>query len=182
MTTTPAFGSYGPGLDAQPVPLLFVDLDDTIRHGFDTLGRFVNGPDDVGIFPEAITMMGRWREAGGRVVGVSNQGGIALGRVDREQVSAAMARTYELAENLIEMLAWCSHHPAAPDPMWRDCWCRKPMPGLLIGAWALLLNRYPNEHYPRSMMMMVGDRAEDFGAAAAAGIKFQWAREWRAEA
>ncbi len=35
-------------------PLLAVDLDGTVRHGKAELGRFVNGPDDVVVFPEAV--------------------------------------------------------------------------------------------------------------------------------
>ena len=52
------------------VPLLAVDLDGTVRHGFDELGRFVNGPDDVVVFPEAVEQMRRWKARGGRIIGV----------------------------------------------------------------------------------------------------------------
>lgn len=44
------------------VPVLYLDLDGTVRHGHDELGRFVNGPDDVVVFPEATAMMRRWND------------------------------------------------------------------------------------------------------------------------
>jgi hypothetical protein len=36
----------------KAVPVLYLDLDGTVRKGKDELGRFVNGPDDVELFPE----------------------------------------------------------------------------------------------------------------------------------
>jgi hypothetical protein len=44
-------------------PLLCLDLDGTVRHGKDELGHFVNGPEDVIVFPEAVEMMRRWKDA-----------------------------------------------------------------------------------------------------------------------
>src|SRR3954451_9677101 len=73
------------GRTATEKALLVVDIDGTVRQGKDdALGRFVNGPEDVVVFPEAVTMMQRWKDAGGRIAGVSNQGGIGLGIVSEE--------------------------------------------------------------------------------------------------
>jgi hypothetical protein len=63
------------------VPLLCLDLDSTVRKGKSELGRFVHGPGDVEVFPEAVEMMRRWKNAGGRIIGVSNQGGVANGEI-----------------------------------------------------------------------------------------------------
>jgi len=80
------------------VGILYLDIDGTVRHGKEQLGRFVNSPEDVVVFPEAVRQMKRWREAGGRIIGVSNQGGIALGLVDPAQVEKAMQRTHILCD------------------------------------------------------------------------------------
>lgn len=163
----------------RAVPVLYLDLDGTVRHGKDELGRFVNGPEDVVIFPEAIEMMRRWKIAGGRIIAVSNQGGIALGIVSYQRVADAMMTTYQETERLIDKIAFCVHHPQADDPEMARCWCRKPSPGLLIEGAIDLAARY-GEYYPPHMGLMVGDRPEDEECARLAGLDFQWAADWRA--
>lgn len=160
------------------VPLLVVDLDGTIRHGKDELGHFVNAPEDVVIFPEALELLRRWKQAGGRIVAVSNQGGIALGHMTMQACAETMLRTWQLTDQLIDKIAWCSHHPAAADPEWARCWCRKPAPGLLIEA-ALELAAKHGEIYPPYMGLFVGDRDEDAECARLAGFDFCLADQWR---
>lgn len=162
-------------------PLLVCDLDGTVRHGKDELGHFVNEPADVVIFPEALELMRRWKRAAGRIIAVSNQGGVALGHMSMLVCGATMARTYQLTEGLFDKIAWCAHHPAAEDPEWARCWCRKPSPGLLIEA-ALDLAAKHEEIYPPYMGLFVGDRAEDEECARLAGFDFVWAKDWRAQA
>jgi D-glycero-D-manno-heptose 1,7-bisphosphate phosphatase len=165
----------------RPVALLCLDIDGTVRKGKSELGRFVNGPADVEVFPEAVEMMRRWTAAGGRCIGVSNQGGIALGIVTAQQVAAAMRETSRQCEGLLETIAFCPHHPGASDPAMARCWCRKPSPGLVIGA-ALELAVALGESYPPHLGLMVGDRPEDEQCAGLAGLGFLSAAEWRARA
>jgi D-glycero-D-manno-heptose 1,7-bisphosphate phosphatase len=166
----------------KAVPVLYLDLDGTVRQGKDdALGRFVNGPEDVIVFPEAVEMMRRWKAGGGRIIGVSNQGGIALGIVSMAKVAAAMNETYRQSGKLFDKIAWCSHHPAADSPEMARCWCRKPSPGLLIEA-ALDIAPRHNEYYPPYMGLMVGDRPEDKECARLAGLDFEWAADWRSQA
>ena len=164
------------------VPVLYLDLDGTVRHSKDELGHFVNGPEDVVVFPEATEMMRRWKVGGGRIIGVSNQGGIALGHLTMATCAATMMRTHELTGRLFDKIAWCQHHPSAPHPEMARCWCRKPSPGLLIEAALDVANRHPGEIYPPYMALMVGDRPEDEECARIAGVDFVWAADWRAEA
>ncbi|SBT64241.1 D-glycero-D-manno-heptose 1,7-bisphosphate phosphatase [Micromonospora sediminicola] len=169
-------------LRLRPVPVLYLDLDGTVREGKDDpLGRFVNGPEDVRVFPAAVEMMRRWKAGGGRVIGVSNQGGIALGHVTTAQVVAAMSETQRQADSLFDRIAWCSHHPKAAGPEWARCWCRKPAPGLLIQA-AVSLGAECGEYYPPHLGLMVGDRSEDMLCAHRSGLDFEWAADWRARA
>jgi D-glycero-D-manno-heptose 1,7-bisphosphate phosphatase len=164
------------------VPVLYLDVDGTVREGKDDpLGKFVNSAADVRVFPQAVVMMRRWKAAGGRIVGVSNQGGIALGIVPPLEVANAMAETHRQTGHLFDKLAWCAHHPSAENPEMARCWCRKPAPGLLIEA-SLELAAKHGEYYPPFMGLMVGDRREDEECAKRAGLDFQWARDWRAQA
>lgn len=163
--------------------MLYLDLDGTVREGKDdALGRFVNGPDDVRVFPQAVEMMRRWKATGGRIVGVSNQGGIALGIVTFGQVAAAMRETHRQAEGLFDKIAWCQHHPAAQDLEMARCWCRKPAPGLVVEVALDLVSHYRGEIYPPHLGLMVGDRTEDRDCARLASLDFMDAAEWRAQA
>lgn len=164
------------------VPLLFLDLDGTVRHGKDELGRFVNGPEDVVVFSEAISLMLRWRQAGGRIAGISNQGGIALGLVSPDDVNAALMKTNKATGRLFDDLVYCRHHPDAVDPSLARCWCRKPLPGAPLWVLASLAMRYPGENYPPDRALFVGDRPEDQQCAATLGVDFMWAKDWRAQA
>jgi len=168
--------------EERAVPVLYLDLDGTVRQGKDdALGRFVNGPEDVVIFPEAVTMMRRWKQGGGRVIGVSNQGGVSLGIVPYDRVAAAMRETNRQAQALFDKIAFCVHHPSAKSPEFARCWCRKPSPGLIIEAALDCAARF-GEFYPPYMGLMVGDRPEDEQCAKLAGLDFQWAADWRAQA
>jgi D-glycero-D-manno-heptose 1,7-bisphosphate phosphatase len=165
----------------RAVPLLALDLDGTVREGKDDpLGKFVNGAEDVRVFPQAVELMRRWKAAGGRIIGVSNQGGIALGIVPFAQVAAAMVETQRQTGDLFDKIGWCVHHPDADNPEMARCWCRKPSPGLLIESALALASRH-HEYYPPHMGLFVGDRAEDEACAQAAGFDFIWAAEWRAQ-
>jgi D-glycero-D-manno-heptose 1,7-bisphosphate phosphatase len=164
----------------RAVKLLALDLDGTVRHGKDELGRFVNTPDDVAIFPEALVLMRRWKADGGRIIAVSNQGGIALGHMSFEVCAQTMIRTHQLCEGLFDKITFCRHHPDAFDPEYAHCWCRKPSPGMVIET-ALELARKYNEFYPPYMGLFVGDRPEDEQCAKLAGMPFRWAHEWRSE-
>lgn len=166
----------------RPVAVLYLDIDGTVREGLDDpLGRFVNSAEDVRVFPAAVEMMRRWKAAGGRIVGISNQGGIALGIVTPTNVDEAMVETNRQCEDLFDKLLWCPHHPAAEHPEFARCWCRKPSPGMIIEA-AVDLGRHYHERYPPHMGLMVGDRDEDRECARLAGLDFQEAAEWRAGA
>jgi D-glycero-D-manno-heptose 1,7-bisphosphate phosphatase len=164
---------------SKAVALLALDIDGTVRQGKDdALGRFVNNASDVVVFPEAVQLMREWKDRGGRIIGVSNQGGIALGLVTIQNVEAAMMETHRQCAHLFDKIAFCRHHPDAKDPEYARCWCRKPRAGLLINA-AIELAMHTGEMYPPHMGLFVGDRDEDRGCAAAANFDFMLASEWR---
>jgi len=158
--------------------VLYLDLDGTVRKGFDELGRFVNGPDDVELFDGVAERIWRYRDGGYRVIAVSNQGGIALGHMTLETCAAAMQKTQRLTRNGFDKIMFCRHHPQATDPEHAVCWCRKPRIGGLVET-ALSLAAITAEFYPPHLALFVGDRPEDEQCAANAGIPFMWAKDWR---
>ena len=165
-------------VSTKPVPVLYLDLDGTVRHGFNELGRFVNDPSDVTIFPEALKLMRKYKSEGYRIAAISNQGGVALGHMSYEQCYQNMLKTFELCEGLFDKMCFCVHHPEAKDPEMATCWCRKPRCGMVLEAAIAMGKKYP-EHYPPHMALFVGDRPEDEACAMAANIKFMDASEWR---
>jgi|ERR1700677_245149 len=167
--------------DMKRVPILFLDLDGTVRKGFDELGRFVNTEDDVELFPRMAERLLSWKQRGYRIVGVTNQGGIATGQVSFENVVLAIAKTQHLSGNAFDKIYMCQHHPSAHDPEMRNCFCRKPKMGMLVLAQQDLSFMYPDEMYPPHLALMVGDREEDRLCAESAGVQFQKAEYWRAE-
>jgi D-glycero-D-manno-heptose 1,7-bisphosphate phosphatase len=44
---------------SKPTPVLYLDLDGTVRKGYDELGRFVNTKEDVEVFPEVPAILER---------------------------------------------------------------------------------------------------------------------------
>jgi D-glycero-D-manno-heptose 1,7-bisphosphate phosphatase len=163
------------------VPVLYLDIDGTVRWGKDQLGRFVNDRKDVRVFDEVPVLLQGYRKLGWRIVGISNQGGIALGHMDLDTCTRAMMETQRQCKGAFDKLVWCSHHPDALDLEFAVCWCRKPKIGLIVEA-ALSMARVHDEIYPPHMGLMVGDMESDRVCADNAGLDFMDAAEWRAGA
>jgi HAD superfamily hydrolase (TIGR01662 family) len=112
-------------------------------------------PAQVRPVPGARAALARLRAAGLAVGIVSNQSGIALGRVTAGEVAAVNARVGELL-GPFDAIATCPH--AEGD----GCACRKPAPGLIVEA-ARALACTPAE------CVVIGDIGADIDAARAAG-------------
>lgn len=160
------------------VPVLYCDIDGTIRWGKDELGRFVNTAEDVRVFDGVPELLWAYKKLGWRIVGVSNQGGIALGYMDMATCVKAMTETQKQTNYAFDKLTWCSHHPDAKDPEMAVCWCRKPKAGMVVET-ALLLSEQTGEIYPPHLGLFVGDRFEDAECAMNAGLQFLGANAWR---
>lgn len=138
---------------------LLLDVDGTLR--ITKSGEvYPRHADDVEVLPGRTTVLQRWIEAGYQLFFVSNQSGIASGRVTHEAVQAAMFRTAELLQVPITEMVYCTH-PFKPV----GCFCRKPMPGL--GVYLMQRHLLSREH-----AVMVGDRDSDSQFAANLGIRF----------
>jgi histidinol-phosphate phosphatase family protein len=114
-------------------------------------------PDRVVAMPGAREAVGRLRAAGVATAVVSNQSGVARGRIRAEQLAAVNRRVEELVGPVGPWFV-CPHGP------WDGCGCRKPAPGLVKAA-ADELGVDPGD------CVVVGDIGSDVEAALAAGAR-----------
>ena len=114
-------------------------------------------PELVVTMPGAREALSRLRAAGIPTAVVSNQSGVARGRLRPEQVEAVNRRVEELLGPLGPWLL-CQH---GPDD---GCRCRKPAPGLVEAA-ARALGVAPCD------CVVIGDVGADVEAASAAGAR-----------
>lgn len=164
---------------SQATPVLYLDLDGTVRHGKDELGHFANSASEVKVFAEVPALLATYKRAGWRIVAISNQGGVSLGYLSDQACAEMMLETQRQCLGAFDQICYCIHHPDALDPEYAVCWCRKPRIGLILTA-ANALAANHNEYYPPHLALLVGDRLEDEECAENAGIRFMLAAEWRA--
>ena len=116
--------------------------------------------------PRALTLL---REAGFRLVVVSNQAVVARGLVTEQQVRELQVQVELRIEGEggpdLDGFYFCPHHPKATLAAYRvDCECRKPQPGMLLRASKELGLDLPSS-------FLVGDRITDIIAGSRAGCR-----------
>jgi histidinol-phosphate phosphatase family protein len=137
---------------ARPKAVLF-DRDGTLVADVPYNGD----PGRVVAMPGAREAVERVRAAGLATAVVSNQSGVARGRVRAEQVEAVNRRVEELLGPLGPWMV-CPHGP------WEGCGCRKPAPGLIEAAAGALGVEVAD-------CVVIGDVGADVEAARAAGAR-----------
>ena len=110
--------------------IAFLDRDGTLNRKAPR-ASYITKPDDLVLLPGAAEAVRLLNEAGYLTVLVSNQPGIARGKLTEEDLGRIHERLEELlrAEGArIDRIYYCPHN-------WdEDCACRKPKPGLLYEA------------------------------------------------
>ncbi|TCO33791.1 histidinol-phosphate phosphatase family protein/HAD superfamily hydrolase (TIGR01662 family) [Rathayibacter tanaceti] len=114
-------------------------------------------PAQVSPMPTALDAVERARESGLALGVVTNQSGIARGLIDRAQADAVNRRVDELFGGF-DVWMLCPHGPED------GCTCRKPAPGMVLGAAEAL-------GLPADSLAVIGDIGADVGAATAAGAR-----------
>jgi histidinol-phosphate phosphatase family protein len=142
---------------------LLLDYDGTLRKT-KSGDKYPKHPDDIEILPGRREVLERYRRDGYKLLGVSNQGDVARGKLTMTEAEECFKRTNELLGIPIEV-AFCPHNPA---PI--SCYCRKPMPGLAIAY----IEKYKLD---RRETIMVGDMTSDKTFASRAGIRYVDAAE-----
>jgi D-glycero-D-manno-heptose 1,7-bisphosphate phosphatase len=132
----------------------FVDRDGTINAKAPE-GEYITSPDGFEFLPGAERAIALLAEAGWRVIVVSNQRGVALGRMTRADVEAVNGRMAHLP---IDGIFVCPHDRG-------ECDCRKPGTGLFRQA----QERFPEIALERSVM--IGDADSDMEAGRAIGAR-----------
>lgn len=133
-----------------PRPAAFIDRDGTliVEHGF------LDNPDGVQPLPGAIDAVRRLNDWGYRVIGVTNQSGVARGYFGEDAVRRVNERVraeFASAGAVIDAMYYCPHYPLDGKPV---CNCRKPDRGMIDQA----MSDFPID---LSQSVTVGDRLCD---------------------
>ena len=136
-----------------PPDLVLYDRDGTLVHDVPYNGD----PARVRPVPGARGVLDRLRHEGVRIGLVTNQSGVAGGRISAAQVRAVNARVEELL-GPFDVVEVCPHGPED------GCGCRKPAPGMVKQACTAL-------GVDPARCVVVGDIGADVEAAAAAGAR-----------
>jgi histidinol-phosphate phosphatase family protein len=135
-------------------PALFLDRDGTLIVDV----GYPRDPALVETLPGAIDALCKLQHTYALVI-ISNQSGIARGRITPAEAAAVHARTIELFAAGGVTFAGAYYCPHGPDD---GCPCRKPAPGLLLDAAHEL-------DLDLASSIMLGDKPSDLEAGLAAG-------------
>jgi HAD superfamily hydrolase (TIGR01662 family) len=144
---------------------LLLDVDGTLRTT--RSGEiYPRSAVDVVLLPNRRETLQRWIEDGFLLFFLSNQSGIASGKLSQTDADAAFQRTVELLGLPVTEVTYCPH-PAFPV----GCFCRKPLPGL-----GVYLKRKYKLDFDQSVM--VGDMDSDAAFARGIAVRYVDANEF----
>ena len=139
---------------------IFLDRDGVVNQKAPE-GDYVKSWQEFVFLPSALQALSLFAAFHVRVVILTNQRGIALGRSslsDLAFIHDNMTAVSEAAGGRIDAIYFCPHDVGV-------CNCRKPAPGLLWEAFADFPNLTP------SQIPLLGDSRSDLEAARAAGVQ-----------
>jgi D-glycero-D-manno-heptose 1,7-bisphosphate phosphatase len=141
-------------------PAAFLDRDGTINVKAPE-GDYITAPEQVRLLPAAALAIRRLNDLGALVIVVTNQRGIALGRMTGDDLAGVHRRLEvllaERAGAHIDAFFTCPHDHG-------QCECRKPQPGMLRDA----MCAFPDIDVDRSVL--IGDTPSDVAAGERAGV------------
>ncbi len=145
-------------------PAVFLDKDGTLIPDI----PYNVDPAQITLYPETGAALQRLKQAGYRLIIVSNQSGVARGYFAEDALTAVFDRINELLvpfDVRIDGFNYCANHPKGTVERYAiDCDRRKPKPGMLLES-AL-------EHQiDLSASWMVGDILNDVEAGNRAGCR-----------
>jgi D,D-heptose 1,7-bisphosphate phosphatase len=139
-------------------PAVFLDRDGTLNEE----RGFLASPDELELIPGVCPALKALRNAGYRLVVLTNQPVLARGEVSDEKLAAIHRRLeWELGKEgaYLDGIYYCPHHPDAGFPGERvelkiECNCRKPNTGMVESACREL-------YLDPARSWMIGDRSMD---------------------
>lgn len=144
-------------------PAIFLDRDGVINED----GDYVSRVDDFHFIEGSIEAMLKLKQAGWKLVVVTNQSGIARGLYSEDEFLALTEwMDWSLVDRGITLdgIYYCPHHPEFGEGEYhQQCSCRKPEPGMLLQAAEELALDLANS-------WMIGDKTSDLLAAQKAGV------------
>lgn len=136
-------------------PAVFIDRDGTLMHDADYCAR----PEQVRVFAGVAVALRQLKQAGYKIIVITNQSGIGRGFFTEQQyrdVEAEVSR--QLGNGLIDATYFCPDAPGQPSK------CRKPEPGMVLQA--------VREHdVDVSRSFLIGDKEIDAECAHNAGVR-----------
>ncbi|MDH4028029.1 MAG: HAD-IIIA family hydrolase, partial [Nitrospirota bacterium] len=148
ITSDEAFNSLKEVLPAKKA--VFLDKDGTLIEDKNYLNSF----DDLRILTGVKNNLLKLKEAGFKLIGITNQSGIARGIVDRKFVRES--NEYLQKKLGIDDFYYCPHHPD------KRCPCRKPEPLMLLMARL-------KHHINIKSSYVIGDKESDVELAVKTG-------------
>lgn len=139
-----------------PKKAVFLDRDGTLNPD----PGYLSDVDQFELFPGVVDALREFQAAGFLLVVISNQSGIARGKITHDQLHRIHEKLDRLlAEHGIHIhhYALCLHHPD------EDCACRKPKPKLILET----ASRYSID---LSRSFMIGDKMSDVECGRNAGL------------
>jgi len=133
---------------------VFLDRDGTLMEEV----NYCNDPKRVRVFPGTVGALQRLRHAGWLTVVVTNQSGLARGKISPEQYAAVNAEFLRQLPGGIDAVYFCADHPDRPTPR------RKPGSGMLEEA-------AHNHGIDLSRSWMIGDKEIDVECGRRAGCR-----------
>jgi D-glycero-D-manno-heptose 1,7-bisphosphate phosphatase len=136
-------------------PAVFVDRDGTIMHDADYCSR----SDQVRVFDGAAAALHRLKDAGYKIIVITNQSGLGRGFFTEQDYRAVEAEVRrQLGNGLIDATYFCPDVPGQPSQ------CRKPAPGMVLQA-------AREQDVDLSRSFLIGDKEIDAECARNAGVR-----------
>lgn len=136
---------------------IFLDRDGTLNPD----SGYIRSPDQFELFAGVAQAMAKLKQAGARLIVVTNQSGVARGCLsitDLDAIHAKLGRLLGEAGVSLDAINFCPHHPDDA------CECRKPNTGLIdraVREWQVDLSK----------SYMIGDHARDMELAKRVGAR-----------
>jgi len=134
---------------------VFLDRDGTLMIDVDYCGD----PNNVRVFPDAPAALRRLKDAGYKLIVITNQSGIGRCYFSEQQYRAVEAEvSSQVGDALLDGTYYCPHSPAD------KCKCRKPSAEMIVRA-------ADDHHIDLARSFFVGDKQSDIDCGRNAGVR-----------